>query len=89
MKLELISLEDNEAKISIKGESNTLLNLLRESIWKQKPESATYKVDHPYLSDPELIVKAKNPMKVLDDSAQDILDQVKELGKEFSKVLKK
>ncbi len=89
MKLELVSLEDEEARISVKGESPTLLNLLRESAWKQKPESVAYKVNHPYLSDPELVVKSKNPLKILDDSAQDVIEQVKDLQKEFSKLLKK
>ena len=46
-------------------------------------------MDHPYLSDPEIIVKGKNPLKILDDASQDIIDQIKELEKEFSKVLKK
>ena len=89
MKLELVSLEGNAAKISISGESHTLLNLLRETAWKQKPENATYKVEHPFLTNPELIVKGKNPLKILEDSAQEIIDQAKDLGKEFSKALKK
>ncbi len=88
MKLELVSKEVDEVKVKIEGEDHTLLNLLRENAWEQKADQATYVVERPYLSIPELVIKGKNAMKILEGSAQEIVQQSKELEKEFSRVLK-
>jgi len=88
MKIELVSKETDKIKVKIEGENHTLLNLLRENAWGQKADQATYVVERPYLSTPELVIKGKNPMKILEGSAQEIVQQSKELEKEFLRVLK-
>jgi DNA-directed RNA polymerase subunit L len=46
-------------------------------------------IEHPYLSNPKITVRANNPKKVLSDASQMIIDDAREFGKEFGKVLKK
>jgi len=87
--LELVSKETDKVKVRVNGEDHTLLNVLRENAWKNKADQATYTIEHPYLSEPEIIIKAKSPLKVLEDSAQELVQQTKELEKEFARTLKK
>jgi DNA-directed RNA polymerase subunit L len=89
MKLELVSKEADIVRIKVEGEDHTLLNLLRENAWGQKADQATYIVERPYLSTPELVIKGKNAMKILEASVQEIVQQSNDLEKEFSRVLKK
>jgi DNA-directed RNA polymerase subunit L len=86
--MKLVLLENKEGKmvLEVRGENHTFLNLLRENAWDAGSRQASYIIEHPYLSEPKLIIRADNPKKVLDASAQAILDSAKEFEKEFSKV---
>ena len=57
MELRLLSKEENKVKIEVIGESHTLLNLLRENAWKTGAKQVSYMIRHPYLSNPEIIIK--------------------------------
>ncbi len=89
--MKLVALEKGNEKISleIRGETHTFLNLLRENVWKFRGKQASYMIEHPYLSEPKLTVRAKNPKKILDDAAQMIIDQTKEFEKELKRVSKR
>jgi len=89
MELTIVEKGKNKIKIEVKGETHTFLNLLRERAWQCGCEQASYILEHPTLSYPKLIVKAKNPVKVLVDSTQKIIDEVKEFSVLFSRALKK
>jgi DNA-directed RNA polymerase subunit L len=86
--MKLVLLESSEGKmvLEVRGENHTLLNLLRENAWDAGSKQASYMIEHPYLSEPKLIIRADNPKKVLDSSAQAILDSAKEFEREFRKV---
>ena len=85
MKIEL--LEESDGKLKLRIDDLTLVNLLNENIWKQKSiEMAAYSVEHPYLSQPVLVVKSKNPKKTLLDAAEKILEDVKELKKKVDAI---
>ena len=89
MKLEIVEDEKNKLKIAVHGESHTLLNILRENAWKSKADQASYLIEHPYLSTPNIIVHGDSPKKILTAAAQEVVDQVKEFEKEFSASVKK
>ncbi len=89
MEIKVIEKSNNKLKIEIRGESHTLLNLLRKNLWALDVEQAAYMIEHPYLSEPEIIVKSKNPLKSLHDATQLIIDQSKEFEKEFKRALSK
>ena len=61
MKIEVLEDEKDTLKIEI-HDNQTLVNLINENLWQQKVDMAAYRIDHPYLSKPVLIVKAKNPI---------------------------
>ncbi len=84
MNVEVLEKEDEKLKIKI--DDMTLVNLLNENIWKQRGfDFAAYSVEHPYLSQPVLTVKGKDPKKTLIEAAERIIEDAKELKKKFSK----
>jgi len=89
MEIKILEKTNESVKIEVIDETHTLLNLLREKSWKAGASQASYMIEHPYLSNPKITVSAKNPKKVLSDASQMIIDDAREFGKEFGKVLKK
>ena len=89
--MKLVALEKGNEKmvLEVHGETHTFLNLLRDNIWKAGGRQASYIIEHPYLSEPKLTVRAKNPKKILDGAAQLIIDQTKEFEREFERVSKR
>lgn len=87
MKIEV--LEDDKEKLKLEIHDNTtLVNVINENLWQQKVDVAAVKVDHPYLSKPVLLVKAKNPKKALLDATNQVIEDVKELRKKLQNELK-
>jgi DNA-directed RNA polymerase subunit L len=86
--MKLVLLESTEGKMSleVRGENHTFLNLIRENAWDAGSKQSSYMIEHPYLSEPKLIIRADNPRKILDNSAQAILDDAKDFEKEFKRV---
>ena len=89
MKLTVLEKRGNKLVLEVKGETHTLLNLLRENSWKAGADQASYLIEHPYLSEPKIIVRSKNPKKTLLDAAQLTITQTKEFEKEFQRIIKK
>lgn len=89
MEIKVLEKTSESVKIEVKDETHTLLNLLREKCWKAGATQASYMIEHPYLSSPKIMVRAKNPKKVLSDASQMVIDDASEFGKEFGKTLKK
>ncbi len=89
--MKLILLEKGEEKMAleVRGETHTFLNLLRENAWMAGSKQASYMIEHPYLSEPKLIMRTKTPKKILDNAAQMIIDQTKEFEREFKRVSKR
>ena len=83
MKIEVI--EKGDEKLKIKIDDMTLDNLLNENIWKQRGiDYAAYNVEHPYLAQPVLTVKSKDPKKTLIEAADKIAEDAKELKKKLA-----
>lgn len=83
--MEIEVLEKSDGKLKIKLADTTLVNLLNENIWKQRGiDYAAYNVEHPYLAQPVLTVKSKDPKKALIEAADRIIDDVKELKKKLA-----
>ena len=87
MKIEVLEDEKDTLKIEI-HDNQTLVNLINENLWQQKVDMAAYKIDHPYLSKPVLIIKSKNPKKSLLDATEQVIEDVKELRKKLQVELK-
>lgn len=89
MKLEILESDKNLLKVKVAGETHTLLNLLREKCWEEKADQASYIQEHPYITEPHVVVRSKDPKKTLIAAAQSIADQAKEFRAEFEKSVKK
>ncbi len=88
MELNVLEQTENKIVVEVRGEDHTLLNLLREACWTEGADQATYMIEHPYLSQPKIIVRGKNPKKILINAAQLIIDQIEEFAKEFRRASK-
>ena len=89
MEIKVLEKSSESIKIEVVGESHTLLNLLREKSWKAGAIQASYMIEHPYLSSPKIIVRAKNPKKVLADASQMVSEDAREFAREFGKAGKR
>ena len=89
MKLNALEKKKDSWKIEVQGESHTLVNALREKSWEKGAQQASYAINHPYLSQPVITVRAENPKKVLSDSAQAVADDAKDFQKELARASKK
>jgi len=86
MKLKVI--EKEKDKVELELDDQTLAKLINEKLWNQKIDYAATAKDHPYLSKPHIILKTKDAKKALIKAADDILDDVDDLSRKFSKQAK-
>ncbi len=89
MDIEVVEKKKDKLKIAVKGETHSLLNLIRENAWRVGAKSASYVIEHPYLSDPKIIIKSEKPKRILSNSAQLVINQATDFGKEFGAQSKK
>lgn len=83
MKLKKLESGKDFLKVEVAGETPTLLNLLREKCGQSGAEQASYIIEHPYLSEPKILVWAKDPKNVLEDAAQLIIKDCKAFSAAF------
>jgi len=88
MKLKKLEKTKDKLVVEVQGEDHTLLNLLRENAWKKQADQASYIIEHPYLSDPKIIIRSKDPKKILVNSAQLIVEDVASFQKAFKSARK-
>lgn len=89
MKLRKLEKGKEKLVLEVAGETHTLLNLLRENAWKEDAKQAAYIVEHPYLSQPKIIIRAEDPKKVLSNAAQLVIDEASDFRKEWKRALAK
>ena len=88
MKIEVLENEKETLKIEV-HDNTTLISVINENLWQQKGvDVAAFKVDHPYLSKPVLIIKSRNPKKSLLDAAEQVVEDAKDLHKKVQAELK-
>jgi len=89
MELRVLQKKPDKLRIEVEGETHTLLNLLTEYAWEAKASQASYIVQHPYLSQPELIIKSKNPKKTASNAAQILIDRSLDFRTAFGRAIKR
>lgn len=88
MHLEVVEQEKDMLKIELKGESNTLTQLIATQAWQKGGEAAAVQ-EHPFMEEPKIVVMGSNPKKILEKSAVAIQDQCDEFKQEFTRALEK
>jgi DNA-directed RNA polymerase subunit L len=81
-------LENKKDFLRIRVPDLTLVNLLNENIWNEDVDFAAFRKEHIYLTEPELIVRSKNPKKTVLSAAEQIITDTKELKKQLKHALK-
>ena len=76
-------------RVEVRGESHTMLNLIRENAWKAGAKQAAYIIQHPYISQPEIIIRSRNPAKTLRDASQMVIDDSKGFSVAFKRAMKR
>ena len=89
MELTVTQKGKEKLRVEVRGETHTMLNLIRENAWKAGAKQAAYIIQHPYISQPEIIIRSKNPQKTLKDAAQMVIDDSKEFMVAFKRAMKK
>jgi DNA-directed RNA polymerase subunit L len=85
MNLEIVEKEKEKIKLRIEGETHTFINLLKENAWKAGAKQASYIIENPYLSEPKIIIRGKEPLKILAKASQMVSDQAKEFEAHFKR----
>lgn len=89
MKVKINKKGEDTISVEIEGARHTLPNMLREALWEDKDvKSAAYEKRHPYLGNPHIIVKAKNPEKSLKAAVKHTRELFSEFREEFEKAAK-
>ena len=87
MEVKLIKKKENQAIVEVKGADHTIVNAIRRELWQdEKVDAAGYTIEHSLISQPRLIVNARNPKKALMDAAERLHKQNKEMETLFKKL---
>ncbi|MDD3246280.1 MAG: DNA-directed RNA polymerase subunit L [Methanosarcina sp.] len=90
MELNIINKTNNELEVEFRGESHTLLNLLKDLLIKDdRVEVAFYDMKHVSISEPILYLKTDgtDPILILKETAAIIVTQCDEFIEVFSKAV--
>lgn len=90
MELKIIDKTGDEMHLEIKGETHTLLNMLKSVLLADsRVQIATYDMKHVSISDPVLFVKTDgvDPIEVVKDALQVLVSQCDEFITVFSKAV--
>lgn len=89
MKVNVLEKKKDTLIIEIEGVRHTLPNMLRNELWNDSSVTlAAYEKKHPYLGNPKLVIKGKDPKKSLQDAIKRTQDKIKLFEREFKKVVK-
>ncbi|MEK6967739.1 MAG: DNA-directed RNA polymerase subunit L [Nanoarchaeota archaeon] len=89
--MEAVVIEESPKKfiVELRGESHTLLNVLKHKLWENdKIKIATYHVNHPLLGIPKLIVETDGsvkPRKAVSEAAEKLKKDVDKFRTAFEK----
>ncbi|NYZ74486.1 DNA-directed RNA polymerase subunit L [Candidatus Micrarchaeota archaeon] len=81
--------EKNTLEMDLGGADQSLAQLLAERIMEDKDvEFASYKVEHPIMSTPKLIVRTKkgDPAKLVLEKLDELKKELGEFRKQFSEI---
>lgn len=93
MKLNVLSKTDNELEVEVRGETETLLNPIKQALLADKDvDFAEYIIEHPSLSVPKIFIRTKGKAKpdvVLKRTIKALIAEFDEFETKFASELKK
>jgi DNA-directed RNA polymerase subunit L len=93
VQLNLLSKTDNELEVEVRGETETLLNPIKQALLADKDvDFAEYIIEHPSLSVPKIFIRTKGKVKpdvVLKRTIKALVAEFDEFENDFVAQLKK
>jgi len=87
MQVSVVEESKEKLKVEVKGESNTLTQLIAAEIWKLEGQSAAFR-EHFFMSEPKILVEGSNPKKLLEKAAKSVEEQTDQMKEELKRALK-
>jgi len=92
MEIEILEETKNKIHFKVKEEDHTVLNLLKEELWKDKNvKIAAYRMDHPLIGVPEMTVEVaqgSDPKKAIKDAVKRLEKTLDKFKDEFKSKVK-
>lgn len=87
MQVSVVEESKEKLKVEVKGESNTLTQLIAAEIWKLEGQSAAFR-EHFFMSEPKILVEGSNPKKLLEKAAKVVEEETEQMKDELKRALK-
>ena len=89
MKVILNEPDKNTLEVEIEGAKHTLPNLIRNELWNDSTVTfSAYNKEHPYVGNPKILVKSKDPKKSLLEAIKRSRKAFDDIEKEVKKSIK-
>ncbi|MEM7823820.1 MAG: hypothetical protein QW227_00375 [Candidatus Aenigmatarchaeota archaeon] len=88
MELRLVEESKGRAVVEVRGESATLTSLIADAIVRDGADAAAIQ-EHPFMTEPKIVVADTNPLKLLEKAAEKVVDELTGFKKEFEAATKK
>ncbi|MDI6720976.1 MAG: hypothetical protein QMD85_01205 [Candidatus Aenigmarchaeota archaeon] len=83
VEIKVLEQEKDKLKIEI-NDNSTIISMINERIWDQKGvDVSAFRTGHQYLDKPVLVVRGKDTGKAVISAAEDIIEDIKSLRKQF------
>ncbi len=87
MDIKILEESKGKLKIEIVGANHTLCNVLKEELTKDnKVKLASYKIEHPLVSNPEFIIEGDDPKKSMLSSLKKVAKNFSDMEADFKKI---
>ncbi|MFW6282911.1 MAG: DNA-directed RNA polymerase subunit L [Minisyncoccales bacterium] len=87
MEIKVLEKSKKKLLIEIVGEGHTLCNMIKEELNNDKSvKVASYRIEHPLVSNPVMIIEATDAQKSLKDAIKSAKKNIKDMEKEFKKI---
>ncbi len=87
MQVSVVEEDKEKLKVEVRGESETLTQLVAAEVWKEGGEGAAVR-EHPFMVEPKILVEGANPRKILEKAAKAVEEQADEFTEELKRALK-
>jgi len=88
MNLNVLEEDKEKLKLELRGDTGTMTHILSKIVWEEGGQAAAIR-EHPFMKSPAIVVVGKNPRKLLEKSAANIVAKCDELKEEFRRAISK
>jgi DNA-directed RNA polymerase subunit L len=85
MQVSVVEQEKGKMKVELKGSSKSFAHLISSEVWETEKGEAAALQEHPFLKEPELLVKSSNPKKSMEKAASSIEKKCDELKEAYKR----